>query len=115
MKRTLGSLKVGGVLAGCALAGCPLADAVDAAGLAGLAGEDRGALLAATCSGCHHAGPASEGAIPGLEGLSGDEIAQKLNAYRSGELRGTLMNRIARGYSQADILLLGEALGSPSE
>ena len=78
-------------------------------------GDDRGALLAATCRGCHHDGPTTEGAIPGFEGLGADQIVQKLSAYRSGELDATLMNRIARGYTENEIRLLGDSLGSSSE
>ena len=101
------SLALGAFMLWFALAGTACADEV--------AGDDRGALLAATCSGCHRPGLSSADGIPGFEGRSSAEIVQKLSAYKGGKLRGTLMNRIARGYTQADIVLLGNALGSPSE
>ena len=73
----------------------------------------RGELLAATCAGCLRDGPSGPRGIPSLSGLSASEIAGKLSAYRSGELQGTLMNRLARGYSEAEIRLLADALGTP--
>ncbi len=75
----------------------------------------RGALLAATCAGCHRDEPSDPRGIPSLSGLSAAEIAGKLSAYRSGELQGTLMNRLARGYSEAEIRLLAVALGKPAD
>lgn len=102
MTRILASLALGCAVVSAAVAGDP-------------AGHDRGALLAATCGGCHRDGPVKEDGIPGFAGLDAEEIVQKLSAYRSGDLRGTLMNRIARGYTEAEIRLLGAALGSPSE
>ncbi|MEL7043831.1 MAG: sulfide dehydrogenase [Pseudomonadota bacterium] len=71
-----------------------------------------GALLASTCSGCHREEVGEPDGIPSLSGQSVSEIARKLAAYRSGELQGTLMNRLARGYSEGEIKLLAEALGT---
>ncbi len=75
----------------------------------------RGELLAATCAGCHRDESSGPRGIPSLRGLSASEIAGKLSAYRSGELQGTLMNRLARGYSEAEIRLLADALGTPAD
>ncbi|MEM1188028.1 MAG: sulfide dehydrogenase, cytochrome subunit [Pseudomonadota bacterium] len=75
---------------------------------------DAGALLAVTCAGCHREEASGPDGIPSLSGQSVSEIARKLTAYRSGELQGTLMNRLARGYSEDEIKLLAEALGTPA-
>jgi sulfide dehydrogenase cytochrome subunit len=77
--------------------------------------ELRGRVLASSCSGCHRAGPARPEGIPDLAGLGTDEIAQKLRAYRSGEAAATLMNRLARGYSEEEIDLLARTLGEEGE
>ena len=74
-----------------------------------------GAVLAATCSGCHRATPTEADGIPSLTGLTADEIAARLLAYKRGEAQGTLMPRLARGYSDAQIALLAATLGAPSE
>jgi cytochrome c553 len=69
-------------------------------------------VLAASCGGCHRDGPSRAGGIPSLLGLSADEIAGKLRAYKSGELDATLMNRLAAGYTDAQIDLLASTLGT---
>jgi sulfide dehydrogenase cytochrome subunit len=74
------------------------------------AGTDA-SLLAAVCAGCHRSDATDAAGIPGLQGLTAAEIADKLIAYRSGELQGTLMNRLARGYTEDEIRLLADALG----
>jgi sulfide dehydrogenase cytochrome subunit len=73
------------------------------------------ALLASVCAGCHRPDAGDTGGIPSLWGLTADEIADKLTAYRSGELQGTLMNRLARGYTEAEIRMLADALGVAAE
>jgi len=73
------------------------------------------AVLAATCSGCHRDSPAAADGIPGLNGQTAAEIADKLRAYRQGTLQGTLMNRLARGYTDAEIERLAAALGEAAQ
>ena len=70
-----------------------------------------GEVLAAPCSGCHDARPAGDGQIPDLTGLSTEVIAEKLLAYRDDRLDGTLMNRIARGYSEPELRMIASYLG----
>jgi cytochrome c553 len=58
---------------------------------------------ASSCSGCH-AVPARDGAaIPSLLGRSAEEIADAMLGFRSGARPATLMNRIALGFSDAEI------------
>ena len=90
-------------------------DASAGAPLGSPPGEDEGAVLAASCAGCHRDGPSQPDGIPGLGGLSADDIREKLLAYRSGELRGSLMNRLARGYTESQIRQLADALGKAAE
>jgi sulfide dehydrogenase cytochrome subunit len=84
------------------------------ASAAGSADEARAQALAVVCAGCHGTGAQGPGAIPSLDDLTAAEIVQKLSAYSSGELQGTLMNRLARGYTAEEIRLLADALGRPA-
>ena len=62
-----------------------------------------GATLFGACTACHGPGGASPGAIPSIDGLDAGALGEQLRAYRDGALEGTVMNRIARGYSDAEI------------
>lgn len=65
---------------------------------------DRGEMLANTCAGCHGPGGISHGpATPSIAGNSEFYFIESMNAYRSGERPSTIMERIAKGYSDADI------------
>lgn len=50
---------------------------------------------AISCSGCH-------GAELSLQSLSAEEIAAALAAYRDGSREATVMDRIARGFSEEE-------------
>ena len=69
---------------------------------------DQGALLSASCSGCHADGGE---AIPSLRGISVAELAAKLQAYRNSAAGGSSMHRMARGYSDEQIALIAGTLG----
>lgn len=60
-------------------------------------------LLTLSCSGCHGANGRSPGTMPPLHGRSAEAIAQALREFRAGQRAATVMNRIARGYSDAEI------------
>lgn len=57
-------------------------------------------LVAQACLGCH--GPASA-PIPPLAGRPAAELLTALDAYRDGSRPGTIMLRIVRGYTQAEM------------
>ncbi len=76
------------------------------------------------CSSCHSGGMGSgktrsdvmEGSgaktmVP-LNTLSAASIEQSLLQFRSGEREGTVMNRLARGYSKSEIAAMAQVLGS---
>lgn len=69
------------------------------------AGEaiDRGKILANTCAGCHGYEGYSPGPIAPLAGLEADYIVTSMKAFKKGTRPATVMNRIAKGYSDADI------------
>lgn len=57
-------------------------------------------LVAQACLGCH--GPSSA-PIPPLAGRPAPELLAALQAYRDGTRPGTIMPRIVRGYTQAEL------------
>ncbi len=62
------------------------------------------AALAASCAGCHGAGGVSPGSIPSLAGLDASGIASMMRAFRSAPATEvTVMGRIARGFTDAEI------------
>ncbi|MGE0668394.1 MAG: cytochrome c [Sphingomonadales bacterium] len=79
---------------------------------AGASGADdlgRAATLAAACSGCH----LTDGeAIAGLDARSEGELAALLTGYRSDKAGTSVMHRLARGYSEADIRLVAAYLAA---
>lgn len=66
----------------------------------------RGFGLAVACFGCHGTDGVSRGAIPSLAGRSERFLRLALDEYKSGASSGTVMNRIARGYSDEELALL---------
>ena len=58
---------------------------------------------AAACSGCHPASSAAETSVPALAGRDAQEIVTQMRAFRSGQHDATVMDRIARGYSETEI------------
>lgn len=65
--------------------------------------------LSYTCAGCHGTNGASSGpAIPSLAGLSKDYVIEAMQAYKDDERNPTIMNRIAKGYSDKEFALMGD-------
>jgi sulfide dehydrogenase cytochrome subunit len=54
---------------------------------------------AASCSGCHTSGPAAASPVTRLYGRDAGEIMTAMTGFRDGSLPGTVMNRIAKGFS----------------
>lgn len=60
--------------------------------------------MAATCAACHGPAGSSLGpAIPTIASLSTDYFVMSMKDYRDGKRPATVMDRIARGYSDDDI------------
>jgi len=70
------------------------------------------AVLAGACANCHGPGGASPGAMPSIDQLGAAEMTGKLKSFRSGETPATVMNRIVRGYTDAEIEALGQYFAS---
>lgn len=63
--------------------------------------------LVAACIGCH---PASGGdpALPRLAGRPDSEIVAAMNAFRTGSRPATVMDRIAKGFTDAEIAVIAK-------
>ena len=57
---------------------------------------------ASSCGGCH-APPGVDTAVPLLHGRSAEDITKLMQAFRSGTQPSTVMDRIAKGFSDAEI------------
>ncbi|MGH8033529.1 MAG: c-type cytochrome [Luteimonas sp.] len=58
---------------------------------------------AAACSGCHTASVNVASAVPRLLGLKQAAIVQAMQDFRSGRRTATVMDRIAKGFSDEEI------------
>ena len=67
-----------------------------------------GAVLTNTCFSCHGTDGKSVGDMPSIAGKSEDFITRKLKAFKSGELEATVMNRIAKGFTDEEIAALAK-------
>ena len=67
------------------------------------AGEISPDMLANTCAGCHGTEGASKGEAPSIDGFSREYLADTMKAYKNGSRYATVMDRIAKGYSDAQI------------
>jgi len=64
-------------------------------------------MLADTCAGCHGTDGVSTGpATPSLAGMSETYMVDSMKAFKSGERYGTVMGRIAKGYSDEEFKLM---------
>ena len=57
---------------------------------------------AASCTGCHAAASGSN-AMRALGGMPAPEIAAKMTAFKSGSAQATIMDRIAKGFTEEEI------------
>ena len=74
---------------------------------------DPGARLYATCAGCHGTnGAGSGGALPVLAGQPEQALAASLRAFKAGTRPSTIMQQIAKGYSDEQIVLLAAFLAA---
>ena len=95
----LAGLLVATPLGGVALAQTPPAPSTDVT------------VLAASCATCHGPGLAGSGAVPSLKGRRSADIATALKAFQSGERPATIMTRLSKGWSAAEIDALAAKLG----
>jgi len=58
---------------------------------------------AASCSGCHSAGPTAGSSVSRLHGRDAGAIVTAMAGFRDGALPATVMNRIAKGFSDDEL------------
>ncbi|MDH3242840.1 MAG: c-type cytochrome [Alphaproteobacteria bacterium] len=63
------------------------------------------------CAGCHGTDGRSKGAMPTINGKSPRFIAKALKDFRDGKKPSTVMKRIAKGYTDAQIDALSKIYG----
>jgi sulfide dehydrogenase cytochrome subunit len=64
-------------------------------------------LAALSCGGCHGAAP-----VPPVNGRPAAELEGAMKAFRANERPGTIMGRIARGYTDAEITAIAAFLAT---
>ena len=57
---------------------------------------------AAACTGCHPAKAGVQSPVPPLAGKSAAETVAQMQAFRTGQRPATVMDRIAKGFSEAE-------------
>jgi cytochrome c553 len=80
----------------------------------GMAASTEPPAGASACSGCH---PADRkfaiAAMPSLAGRNPVEIVAAMQAFRSGARPSTVMDRIAKGFSDAEVEAIAAWFGAP--
>ena len=87
----------------------PLAVAVAAVALstaAVFAASAEAPAGASSCSGCHAAKAGIDTPVPPLNGRNAADIVAQMQAFRSGQKPATVMDRLAKGYSEAEIQVI---------
>jgi len=70
-------------------------------------------MLANACAACHGPNGSSQGAAtPSIAGISPDHFIDAMEAFKENERPATVMNRIAKGYSEEQIELMSEFFSS---
>lgn len=68
------------------------------------ADTSKAAMMSYTCAGCHGTDGSSVGpSIPSIAGMDEERFIDAMLDYRKGERRATIMTRIAKGYTDAEI------------
>jgi cytochrome subunit of sulfide dehydrogenase len=79
----------------------PLINSVSAADVGPYANLGRD--IAANCANCHGTDGRSRGAIPSLAGQDAAVIVQRMKEFRDGRRAATVMQQLAKGYTDAQI------------
>jgi sulfide dehydrogenase cytochrome subunit len=69
-------------------------------------------LIAQGCAGCHGQSGEGAGAIASIAGYNREEFLQTWAEFRAGERQATIMTRIARGYTEAEVAELADYFSS---
>jgi cytochrome c553 len=87
--------------------GVALAAALGAAHAAGQGSDPNlGRSLAATCANCHGTNGVSVGEVASLAGRPKDDLVRRMQDYKKGDVPGTIMPQLAKGYTDEQIDLV---------
>src|SRR5436853_4627310 len=67
---------------------------------------------ASSCSGCHPATRWVDTTVPRLAGRNPADIASAMQGFKSGKLPATIMDRIAKGFSDEEIKAIAAWYGA---
>jgi cytochrome c553 len=67
---------------------------------------------AAACSGCHATNPKVETRVPRIAGRKPADIVAAMQAFRTGQKPATVMDRIAKGFSDEEMGAIADWLGA---
>jgi sulfide dehydrogenase cytochrome subunit len=65
-------------------------------------------LIALACAACHGQAGAGSGSVPGIAGYPRDQFIAQWAAFRSKKRPATIMDRIATGYTDAEVSELAD-------
>jgi cytochrome c553 len=69
----------------------------------GQGGDARARNIAATCANCHGTDGVSVGEVPSLAGKPREEIVRMMQEFKAGTRPATVMNQLAKGYTDEQI------------
>ena len=79
---------------------------------AGLADAPPGAL---SCSGCHAFTHTADAPVPRLIGRNPADIVAAMQAFKSGQVPSTVMERIAKGFSEDEVKAIAAWYGAQKD
>lgn len=84
-------------------------------GTASAAGPADAPAGAASCSGCHAASRSVETTVPRLIGRNPADVVAAMTAFKSGQLPSTVMDRVAKGFSDDEIKAIAAWYGAQKD
>ncbi|MBD0275615.1 MAG: c-type cytochrome [Acetobacteraceae bacterium] len=69
---------------------------------------------ASSCGGCHAEAGRPDAAVPSIRGRPASEIAAAMRAYAAGERPATVMDRIAKGFSEDEVQAIAAWISAQS-
>lgn len=76
------------------------------------AADPRATIVARSCNSCHGPDGYSPGAIPSIRGMPRQSFINAMRDFKSGRRSGTIMDRLAKAYSDAEIQAMAEYFSS---
>ena len=73
------------------------------------------AILVGTCFSCHGDGGKSAGAMPSINSMEARQFEMDMKAFRDGKRASTIMQRIAKGFTDDEIKVISEYLAKHAQ